>query len=643
MLDLAVNRFITAHYSVHPLLVLSYDLYRIYAPALNTLTSTQLGLVLCDEGHHLKALDSKVTTALNQCVARRRILMTGTPLQNNLDELFTVVNFVLPGYLAPTLSDFRTHYSVLIDAVKGKATDVTTRKAALESELQSKLRPIMLRRTRETILAAILPPRRVCYLFADFRYGLSSSATTEDADTTWQESQYAECVAAAVARYDSEAVADDPQDSSLTHPSSKRKTSSIRANNITKRSHGPKKVDLKAVFPILMQARLLCSVGAAQSTPTSRATISSSIHTTTNPTPAEQILQSSAKLRLLRDLIQLIHSQHPQDKIIVASAFNQTLDHVKTIAQHMRWSSLRIDGSVEAERRHKIVRFFNNANDNNSDHGHSTNKQTGPQAISTTGTSTTTPSVAINPFFLLLLSQRAGGEGLTLTGANHLLLLDIDWNPAVDAQSMGRVYRQGQTKPVYIYRLVMINTIEETMLRRQTHKDALAQSLLQKPKQNVTNDDNGEQPEDPTSNRLEDEEDEASRLFSQRKDEYPVDVDGDEEDWRSSSTEHTLLGILRPHHDRRSTPPTEDSSAATKEGLRELVQSLHRQDPSEKQTQTQRTDTGSMCASEASPSMTSSSSSSSSSSSAAKGIFLFDHQLDRPGSVLGEQLRSLWL
>lgn len=638
MLDLAVNRFITAHYSVHPLLVLSYDLYRIYAPALNTLTPTQLGLVLCDEGHHLKALDSKVTTALNQCVARRRILMTGTPLQNNLDELYTVVNFVLPGYLAPTLSDFRAHYSVLIDAVKGKTADVVANKVALENELQSKLRPIMLRRTRETILAAILPPRRVCYLFTDFRYGQSSSASSEEADT-WQERQYVECVAAAVAREDSEATVDDPEDNNHTRTSSRRKSSSTKD---IKRPYGTKKVDLKAVFPILMQARLLCSVGASRSTPTSDSSIKAtasgndgSINASMKVTPvAEEILQCSAKLRLLRDLIQQIRSDHPQDKIIVASAFNQTLDHVKTIAQYMRWSSLRIDGSVEAEKRHKIVRFFNTTNENNADNN-GTNRQTGSQPTNPTTSSTTVPSAAAtttNPFFLLLLSQRAGGEGLTLTGANHLVLLDIDWNPAVDAQTMGRVYRQGQSKPVYIYRLVMINTIEETMLRRQTHKDALAQSLLQNPTQKVMND---EQSQDEAKSMVEvDEEEEVSRLLSQRNDEDDDD-DGDNDDnkdGRSPSTPHTLRDILCPHHDqesmesnrRRSTPP--QTSSSTKEGLQDLVQSLHRHDPPEKQTPTQKTSEGSTKPS-------------------TRCMFLidgWDHHPNGPRDVLREQLSHLW-
>jgi SNF2 family DNA or RNA helicase len=93
----------------------------------------------------------------------------------------------------------------------------------------------------------------------------------------------------------------------------------------------------------------------------------------------------------------------------------------------------------------------------------------------------------------MLLSTRAGGVGLNLTGANHLVLWEPDWNPATDDQvisdggekshrvhffieggvvfqAMGRVWRDGQAKEVFIYRFVLSGTIEETMLHRQYTK-----------------------------------------------------------------------------------------------------------------------------------------------------------------------------
>ena len=73
-------------------------------------------------------------------------------------------------------------------------------------------------------------------------------------------------------------------------------------------------------------------------------------------------------------------------------------------------------------------------------------------------------------FFVMLLSAKAGGVGLTLTGANRLVLMEPDFNPAVDAQAMGRVYREGQTKPVFVYRLLSRGTIDEQIIERQVKK-----------------------------------------------------------------------------------------------------------------------------------------------------------------------------
>ena len=68
-------------------------------------------------------------------------------------------------------------------------------------------------------------------------------------------------------------------------------------------------------------------------------------------------------------------------------------------------------------------------------------------------------------------------EGVTLIGANHLILLDPSWNPAVDEQSLGRVHRPGQLKPCFLYRLVATGTIDETILARQAAKSSLLSML----------------------------------------------------------------------------------------------------------------------------------------------------------------------
>jgi len=78
-----------------------------------------------------------------------------------------------------------------------------------------------------------------------------------------------------------------------------------------------------------------------------------------------------------------------------------------------------------------------------------------------------------------LLSSKAGGCGLNLVGANHLVLFDPDWNPANDAQAMARVWRPGQPKPVFLYRTLSTGTIEEKVFQRQVAKLSLASNIVE--------------------------------------------------------------------------------------------------------------------------------------------------------------------
>ncbi|KAF9994618.1 helicase [Entomortierella chlamydospora] len=80
--------------------------------------------------------------------------------------------------------------------------------------------------------------------------------------------------------------------------------------------------------------------------------------------------------------------------------------------------------------------------------------------------------------YVFLLSAKSGGVGLNLIGASRLILFDIDWNPSVDLQAMARIHRDGQTRPVFIYRLLLSGTIEEKMYQRQLTKVGLSDALM---------------------------------------------------------------------------------------------------------------------------------------------------------------------
>ena len=77
-----------------------------------------------------------------------------------------------------------------------------------------------------------------------------------------------------------------------------------------------------------------------------------------------------------------------------------------------------------------------------------------------------------------LISLKAGGTGLNLTGADYVIHLDPWWNPAVEEQANARAHRIGQTRPVFVYKLVVQGSIEERMLALQARKAALAEGVL---------------------------------------------------------------------------------------------------------------------------------------------------------------------
>ncbi|KAL3908006.1 MAG: hypothetical protein SGILL_008647, partial [Bacillariaceae sp.] len=161
------------------------------------------------------------------------------------------------------------------------------------------------------------------------------------------------------------------------------------------------------------------------------------------PESAPFCVGASGKLTVLEDLLQKIRQVEPMDKVIIVSNFTATLDFVENAilkpAGNMPF--LRLDGSVASTDRQSIVDTFNRT------------------------------SAARN--FVLTLSAKAGGVGLNLIGSNRLILVDPDWNPSTDIQAMARIYRQGQKKPCYIYRLFTSGSVEEVIYQRQLKKGGL--------------------------------------------------------------------------------------------------------------------------------------------------------------------------
>ncbi|NXD69391.1 TTF2 factor, partial [Eolophus roseicapillus] len=127
---------------------------------------------------------------------------------------------------------------------------------------------------------------------------------------------------------------------------------------------------------------------------------------------------------------------------------SQWTSMLKVVAVHLQQRGLKyatVDGSVKPKQRMDVVEEFNN-------------NPRGPQ--------------------VMLVSLLAGGVGLNLTGGNHLFLLDMHWNPALEDQACDRIYRVGQQKDVVVHRFVCEGTVEEKIIQLQKRKKVLAQQVL---------------------------------------------------------------------------------------------------------------------------------------------------------------------
>lgn len=112
------------------------------------------------------------------------------------------------------------------------------------------------------------------------------------------------------------------------------------------------------------------------------------------------------------------------DKCIIVSQWTSLLNLIASALREENIKYTELNGTIPVHKRMQIIDTINNASD---------------------------------PTKVLLLSLTAGGVGLNLVGANHLLLMDLHWNPQLEMQAQDRIYRVGQQKKVYIYKYVLRN------------------------------------------------------------------------------------------------------------------------------------------------------------------------------------------
>ncbi|BCE00010.1 SNF2-related protein [Marinicellulosiphila megalodicopiae] len=322
-----------------------------------------LWLVL-DEAQVIKNPKAKMTQAIKQLKAHHRICMTGTPMENHLGELWSLFDFLMPGFLNNN-KRFNELYRKPIE--EGDKT--------AQNWLNERIKPFLLRRTKDAV-ATELPNKTEIIQYLDM-----------------------------------------PSDQRRLYESI-RVTMEKRVRQLLKEK-GIAKSQIEFLDALLKLRQACC-------------------HPQLVKLPDAEKVQSSAKLEFLLDTLPEMIAEGR--KILIFSQFAQMLKIIESTLTAHNIETTKLTGQTR-KREEAIERFTSGEVD------------------------------------VFLISLKAGGVGLNLTQADTVIHFDPWWNPAAESQATDRAYRIGQDKPVFVYKLVTQNSIEERVLELQKQKQRMAQSV----------------------------------------------------------------------------------------------------------------------------------------------------------------------
>ncbi|KAL1697101.1 SNF2 family DNA-dependent ATPase, partial [Schizophyllum commune] len=446
--------------SAFPVVVTTYEM--IIRDAAH-LADYDWGYIIVDEGHRLKNIDCKLMREIKRYNTAHRMILTGTPLHNNLSELWSLLNFVLPD-IFQDLESFQEWFNIpYIQETLG-----TERSSKIINDLHALLKPFLLRRLKSDV-ETNLPPKKEYVLYAPLsrqqretydhivngtlrayligkeKEGKEKKLTEAELNAPRQLRVKGKMQGRYTVDGDDDEYFENLENGMLDGRGLKKiepkeKTAAELGEEFQKQALAKKYRNL-SLQNTVMQLRKVCSHPFLFDWP-----LDSETHM---PVIDESLVHASGKMMVLERLLdELFRRKH---KVLLFSQFTKMLDIIEDWAVEFKgWNLCRIDGQTPPlERRAEMDRF-----------------QTGGDA----------PDAPC----LFLLSTRAGGLGINLTAADTVIFYDQDWNPQMDAQAQDRAHRIGQTRPVLIFRLVSAHTIETKIMQRATEKRKLEALVIAK-------------------------------------------------------------------------------------------------------------------------------------------------------------------
>ena len=321
--------------------------------------------LILDEAQNIKNPRAKTSQILFQMETEHRLCLSGTPMENHLEELWSLYRFLMPGFLG-SLERFNRLFRHPIERQGDESRQAT---------LRERVRPFLLRR-RKTEVETELPPKTEMLKFVALEH--------KQRDL-----------------YETIRIAMD-----------KKVRDEIKSKGLARSQI--------MILDALLKLRQVCCDPHLLKLPEARK------------------VTSSAKLNLLMQLVPELIAEGR--RILIFSQFVQMLNLIETELNREGLTYSKLTGQTR-KRDQAIERF-----------------QSGEVPI-------------------FLISLKAGGVGLNLTAADTVIHYDPWWNPAVENQATDRAWRIGQDKPVFVYKLIVEGSVEESILALQSRKQALTDSM----------------------------------------------------------------------------------------------------------------------------------------------------------------------
>ncbi|XQJ25785.1 SNF2 family helicase-like protein, putative [Leishmania guyanensis] len=430
-------------------IITTYAAMRIH---LELLLRTGFQYVILDEGHKVSNPEAGATLAAKSFTTPHRLILSGSPIQNSLKELWCLFDFVRPGLLG-TMSRFIDEFETPIAQSRNACASPLSQATAVEcaKALQAHIAPYLLRRLKRQVNTS-LPPK--------YERVLRVPLTDEQLD------QYLQVLCSPVVQrlFAQMGMCGSPNgglDRDGRDCTGSLHVAGPRVNMASRRYNSSLRL---ASFRLMNQLRQICNHadiyamqqgadeedrmmlgrhGAATKSSSASATRSGQ-HRSFRSNNLVNLL-GSGKLNAL--LMMLKEWQLFGHRVLIFSQTRMMLDIIENMCEQHAYRYIRMDGETNGHHRQELMDRFNED----------------------------------DSIFVALLTTRVGGIGVNLIGADRVVIFDPDWNPITDVQARERAWRIGQKREVCVYRLITSGSVEEAILRRQLAKMYVTDKVLKDP------------------------------------------------------------------------------------------------------------------------------------------------------------------